>query len=265
MLNRIKISKIALNLGILVIGMTFGLAITAHAQTMKDVFQPGEQLVYNVKYGFIKLGTVVIETGPTTSDGKINTRMRFWTADVPFLNAKSTVTDQVRMKDLMLTKFSEKAENGSDVTNKQILYDPASKTLTYSDDKTSSEVQKNIEPFDDALTLLFAMRSWSGAVGHKYVFEMRTKDGPKPTTITFTDQISNEQVAALDDKEVRTRVLLGNADMGSSAPLGASGDFTAYVSDDNAAVPVRIDMKIAVGSISLTLDKIKRNDWTAAK
>jgi hypothetical protein len=37
------------------------------------------------------------------------------------------------------------------------------------------------------------------------------------------------------------------------------------VSDDDAAVPVRIDMKIAVGSISLVLDKIKRNDWTAAK
>ena len=265
MLNRIKILTRAISLCALVAGMAVGTASMANAQTMKDVFQPGEQLVYNVKYGFVKLGTVVIETGPTTADGKINTRMRFWTADVPFLNAKSTVTDQVRMKDLMLTKFNEKSENGSDVSNKQILYDPATKTLTYSDDKTSGEIQKNIEPFDDALTLLFAMRSWSGAVGHKYVFEMRTKDGPKPTTITFTNQMSNEQVPALDDKEVRTRILQGNADMGSSAPLGANGDFTAYVSDDDAAVPVRIDMKIAVGSISLVLDKIKRNDWTAAK
>ena len=237
----------------------------ASAQTMKDVFQPGEQLVYNVKYGFVKLGTLVVQTGPTTTDGKINTRMQFWTADVPFLNTKTTITDLIQTRTLQLTKFNEHSENGDHIYNKQILYNPATKTLTYSDDSVTNKVENNIEPFSDALTLLFAMRAWSGAVGHKYVFQMRSKDGPKPVTVSFTDQISNEQVAALNDKEVRTRVLQGNANMGSSSPLGANGDFTAYVSDDDAAVPVRIDMKIAVGSISIVLDKVKRNDWTAAK
>ena len=249
----------------LVLSILFLTFSAVSAQTMKDIFQPGEQLIYTVKYGFIKLGTVVIQTGPTTADGKINTHMQFWTADVPFLNAKTTVTDQVQTRDLVLTKFNERSQNGDKIFTRQINYDPTTKTLVYSDDSVSNKVVTNVEPFNDALTVLFAMRSWSGAVGHKYVFQMRTKDGPKPLTVNFTDQISNQEVPALDNKEVRTRVLLGNADMGSSSPLGANGDFTAYISDDDAAVPVRIDMNIVVGSISLVLDKVKRNDWTAAK
>jgi hypothetical protein len=249
----------------LVLSILFLTCSAVSAQTMKDVFQSGEQLVYTVKYGFIKLGTVVIQTGSTTSDGKINTHMQFWTADVPFLNVKTTVTDQVQTRNLVLTKFNEQSQSGDKIFNKRIDYNPATKTLIYSDDSVSNKVVTNVEPFNDALTVLFAMRSWSGAVGHKYVFQMRTKDGPKPLTVNFTNQISNQEVPALDDKEIPTRVLLGNADMGSSSPLGANGDFTAYVSDDDAAVPVRIDMKIVVGSISLVLDKVKRNDWTAAK
>ena len=244
---------------------TLAFSSVGRAQTRKDFFQPGEELVYNVKYAFVKLGTVVIQTGQCDANGTICMHMKFWTANVPFLNAKTNVTDQFDTRGLYLRKFEEHTTNGDDKIDKYMSYDPETKAITYSDDNISKRVVPNAEPFDDAVGVLFSMRAWSGACGHKYLFHVRDKGGEKPVTVNFTDRIENQEVPALDDKEVRTRVLEGVMDMRGSSPLGADGAFTAYVSDDEAAVPVRIDMKIAVGSISLVLDKIKRNDWTAAK
>jgi hypothetical protein len=246
------------------LGAILILTSSAFGQTRKNFFQPGEQLVYKVKYGFIKLGTVVIQTGQVHSDGSVDARMQFFTADNPFLSTKTTVTDQFA-NDLTLKSFSEQTVNGDEKKSKQMIYDQTSKMLTYSDESIKNKVTGPFEAFDDALGLFMNMRAWSGAVGHKYKFHMRGKDGERPATVEFTNQTSMEQVPALDDKEVKTRVLNGMTDMGGSSPLGADGAFTAYVSDDDAAIPVRIDMKIALGSISLVLDKVKRNDWAAAK
>jgi len=235
------------------------------AQTRKDIFQPGEQLVYNVKYGFIKLGTVVIQTGSISPQGIVKAHMEFWTADIPFLHVHTTVTDQFATSDLTIRSFEQHEQNGDYKSDKYASYDPVAKTLTYSDDSVTNEISRNIEPYDDALGILFNMRAWSGAVGHKYLFHVRDRSGARPVTLTFTDQTSSQAVPALDDKEISTRVVDGMMDLGNSAPLGANGAITAYVSNDEAAVPVRIDMSIAVGSISLVLDKIKRPNWTAVK
>ncbi len=234
------------------------------AQSMKLFEQPGEELVYTVKYGFVKLGTVVIQTG-NTSGGNLNAHMAFWTADIPFLNVKTNVTDQFDARDLTLRNFHEQTQNGSDKFFKSSSYDPTTKTLTYSDEKETNTIIHNVDPYDDALGILLNMRAWSGAVGHKYMFHVHSKDGNKPVTVSFTNKMEDQDVPALNDKTIHTRVLEGTMDLGNSAPLGANGDFTAYVSNDDAAVPVRIDMSIAVGSISLVLDKIKGRDWAAAK
>jgi hypothetical protein len=212
----------------------------------------------------VKLGTVVIQTGSITN-GNLSAHMSFWTADIPFLNVKTKVTDQFDAGDLTLRNFEEHTQNGDQTLHKSSSYDPTTKTLTYSDEKETNTILHNVDPYDDALGILLNMRAWSGAAGHKYLFHVHSKDGNKPVTVSFTNQFEDRDVPALNDKTIRTRVLQGTMDLGNSAPLGANGNFTAYVSDDNAAVPVRIDMSIAVGSISLVLEQIKGRDWTAAK
>lgn len=240
-----------------------GWTAKSESQTRKEFEQPGEELVYNVKYGFVKLGTVVIQTGNVSQTGMLNAHMAFWTADIPFLNVKTNVTDQFDSRDLTLRTFEEHTQNGDQKLHKNSIYDPATKTLVYSDEKESNTIVHNVDPFDDALGVLLNIRAWSGAVGHTYLFHVHSKDGNKPVTVTFTNDFEDQDVPALDDKTIHARVIHGTMDFGNSAPLGANGDFTAYVSNDSAAVPVRIDMKIAVGSISLILDKIKGRDWAA--
>jgi len=236
---------------------------TAEAQTRKSVFQTGEELTYKVKFGFVKLGTVVIRTGSSAGSNKVNASMQFWTADVPFLDTKTKIDDVIDTQYVHLVNFKEHSTEGDKVTDKTFSYDRGKKTLTYSDATVQNRVTTNVDPFSDALTLLFNMRTWSAA-GQAYSFQMRGKDGAKNVSINFTKATSDQEVEAFDDKPVKTRVLKGKANMGDSSPLGANGDFTAYVTDDAAAVPVRIDMKIAIGSITLELAKVKRPGWAAA-
>lgn len=247
----------------LVAGPMIGNVSTVDAQTRKSVFQSGEELTYKVKFGFIKLGTVTIKTGaPNTQYGpnKVTAKMQFQTADVPFLDAKSLVTTVIDTNSMYLVHFENKATEGGKTEEKQMTYDKAKKTLTYTDEKIKGKVTDNVEPFNDALTLLFNLRTWS-ASGKKYSFAMRSKDGQNNVVANFTNKISNEEVEAWEDKEIRTRVIQGQANMGDGAPLGANGKFTAYVTDDAAAIPVKIDMNIAIGSITLELVKVKRDGW----
>jgi hypothetical protein len=237
--------------------------VEAQAQTRKAVFQAGEELQYKVKFGFVKLGTVTIKTvGPNNQfgAGKMTTRMQFQTADVPFLNAKSLITTVIDTNAMHLVHFEQKGQEGDNKEEKQMTYDKAKKTLTYTDDKIKGKVTNNVEPFNDAITLLFNMRTWSQS-GKRYSFAMRSRDGQNNVVCNFTNKISNQEVEAWDGKEIRTRVIQGQANMGDSAPLGANGKFTAYVTDDAAAIPVKIDMNIAIGSITLELVKVKRSGW----
>lgn len=247
----------------LMAGPLMGSADLAQAQTRKSVFQTGEELTYKVKFGFIKLGTVSIKTGgPASGYGpnKVTAKMQFATADVPFLDAKSLVTDVIDTNAMYLVHFDQKGQEGDKKQEKQMTYDKAKKTLTYNDATTKNKVTNNIEPFNDALTLVFNMRTWS-ASGKRYSFAMRSKDGENNVVCNFTNKISNVEVEAWEDKEIRTRVVQGQANMGEGAPLGANGKFTAYITDDAAAIPVKIDMNIAIGSITLELVKIKRDGW----
>ncbi len=255
--------RVILAITVLTCVLSFGAVNKTTAQKRRSVFQSGEELVYKVKFGFIKLGTLVIQTGsPTDQFGpnQLSARMQFWTADVPFLDTKTQVIDVIDTHAVYLVRFEEHTRNGDKKTNKVFVFDHEKKTMTYSDDAVASRVTNNVEPFNDALTLVFNMRTWS-ASGAAYSFPLRGSEGEKNVTCRFTGKHSDEECPAFEDQTIKTRIVEGQAEMGNSAPLGANGHFTAYLTDDEAAVPVRIDMQIGIGSISLILEKVKRPGW----
>src|SRR4051812_15578951 len=82
------------------------------AQSKHSVFQTGERLEYKVKYGFVKLGTLVIETQGPQEGNRIKARMKFWTAQVPFLNSKDIVSDVIDTSAICLMNFDEHGYDG---------------------------------------------------------------------------------------------------------------------------------------------------------
>jgi hypothetical protein len=227
----------------------------------KNVFMTGERLTYKVKYGFVKLGTIVFETGACLGNSQIKTKMKFWTAQVPFLDSKDVVDDIIDTTGICVLRFEEHGHDGKDKLSRTITYDPGTKILSYSDDTVKNLLKYDIRPFSDALTLFYNLRTWNGCRSN-YFFPLRGANDEKLVKCSFSQIESKQECPAFEDKEVNTYRIDGFAETGKSAPLGASGKFTAYLTEDQASIPVRIEMSIAIGSISLVLDKVERAGWT---
>jgi hypothetical protein len=238
----------------------FSFCTDADAQKKNAVFKTGERLVYKVKFGFVKLGTLIIETGTPVAGNRINARMKFWTAQVPFLDSKDVVDDVIDSNALCLMRFEEHGHDGETKMERSFIYDPVQRTISYTDPTVTNRITADVRPFSDAMTLFFNLRAWNGS-GGKYFFPMRGHGTEKLVNCYFSRVEKGQECPAFDDKEIPTYVVDGRADMGDTAPLGASGKFTAYITKDEAAIPIRIEMSIAIGSISLVLDKVERSNW----
>jgi hypothetical protein len=236
------------------------LSSNALAQKKNAVFQTGERLTYKVKFGFLKLGTLVMETGAPVEGNRIKARMKFWTAEVPFLDSKDVVDDVIDTSAVCLMRFEEHGNDGAKKLNRYFSYDPVKREIAYSDPTVKDRIIPDVRPFSDAVVLFFNLRAWNGS-GGKYFFPMRGHDGEKIVNCYFSRNEKEEECPAFEDKEIQTYIVEGRAEMGDNAPLGASGKFTAYITKDEAAIPIRIEMKIAIGSISLILDKAERIGW----
>ncbi len=79
--------------------------------------------------------------------------------------------------------------------------------------------------------------------------------------LDFTGPIENVEIDAFD-RPIRTRKYTGFADWKGGTSAGLSGEFTGWVSDDEAAIPLQAEMKVFLGSIRLELERWHRPDWT---
>jgi hypothetical protein len=243
----------------LCISLLLGIS-SVYAQQKNAVFKTGERLTYKVKFGFVKLGTMTFETGSYLGNSHIRTSMKFRTAQVPFLDSKDTVYDIIDTTGICLIRFEEHGYDGKNKTNRIFSYDPGQRTLSYSDDTIISKITRDVRPFSDAITLFFNLRTWSGSHAN-YFFPVRGLAAERLVKCCFSRTEEKKECPAFGDMEIPTYRIDGLAEMGNSTILGANGKFTAFVTEDDAAIPVRIDMSIAIGSISIILDKVERDDW----
>lgn len=80
----------------------------------------------------------------------------------------------------------------------------------------------------------------------------------KDTDLNFTDEVKEIKVKALD-RSVRARRVEGKAYW--KAWAGVTGKFMWWFSDDKAAIPLKIYLKIFLGSVTLELEQLHRPYW----
>ena len=86
----------------------------------------------------------------------------------------------------------------------------------------------------------------------------------RETEINFTDEFEMMKVAACDTP-VRCRRIDGNAKWVGNSFAGMKGPFIGWISDDSAAIPLKAELKIFLGSIVLELESTNRPDWRPNK
>jgi hypothetical protein len=233
------------------------------------VFQEGEELVYEVSYLGMGLGSI---TTRVTSVGKANGRNRFAVEcrvltykGVPFVTL-NTLFQSIMGDSLQSVFFRNKEYLSSENVFKYIEYSfPKKRDFVYISERVHAhpEWSKNDtlplegKHWQDGLSLFFFARAFSHTAQKRNVPVLMyfTK---ATTSIHFGVESEDEDIDAVD-YDIRCRKLEGET--GFTGIFGLTGGFEGWFSDDAAAVPIRAKMHVILGSIHIELIKWKRKGW----
>lgn len=256
--------------------VTLILALPQDVQTedhspISRVFIPGEELCYKVRWNFVRLGEITIRT---TQDSSCTSAYDFRLSmivksnpDLPFIwiqEYNESLFDALTMKS---NWFRARHRNGEDYYAVTQIHDSLQQMMTYTrtDLNTArlvrSDTLHNVSKYVEGPSLFFTARCLSRCVGKQNVPTLI--EGKMHSTAIRTDGTIEEISIAAIDYPVRTRLLTGHAHWTGGSAAGISGEFTGWMSDDEAAVPIKAEMKIILGSITLELEKWTRPGWRA--
>ena len=80
------------------------------------------------------------------------------------------------------------------------------------------------------------------------------------TTLNYCGPVELVEIDAFDSP-IRTFKYEGNAEWDGKATAGLSGEFTGWISDDDASVVISAEMKIILGSIDVELQEWYKPGW----
>jgi len=233
------------------------------------VFQPGETLRYSVTWKFLRLGTLSIRTerDTTSSDGSEFTVIMKVESNptLQFLWIREVNEAHIEASSVTSRHFLARHRNGDDLVEIRHQFDPATRTaITSLTDMNMGKLLRcdtvyNATPYVDGASLVFKARELSRTIGRVPVPTMI--DGRLcNTTLEMGGDVESLHIDAWG-QEIRTRRYSAHADWTGGTSSGLGGESTGWVSDDEAAVPIRAEMKILLGSIVLELEQWTRTGW----
>jgi hypothetical protein len=123
----------------------------------------------------------------------------------------------------------------------------------------ASDTVRNVDSFVEGPSLLFCTRCSARTIGLR---KIPTLIGGKmaETEIDFGGKTEFREIAAIDFP-VRVQKYTGVAHWKEDSGVGLGGEFTGWISDDEACVPIAAELKVFVGSIRLELESWIRPGW----
>ena len=227
-------------------------------------FFSGERLTYRVKWMFIRLGTIEITQqipeSPGTQVHALSMRVQsakglpFFTLD--FEHRTCLSVSPLRMHEETIRTYTEPHS----VTHYCRQAHALVMTDSVSGQLTRYEVIQTDTCCYDAISLLMFVRLC--AASDLTVQLPTVNDFALGTTeLHCCDGLQDVEAPAFDHP-VPCHVFHGNARWVGSSFAGMSGDFRGWVSNDDAHLPIRAEVKIIVGSITIELESYARPGWS---
>ncbi len=230
----------------------------------------GEELVYEVSWSFLKLGTIRIKTLPPQTPGSVFSAVAYSDSyDLPFVDFHAFSTSE--MDSALYSTGASLFDKKENQWLRQIYYFTPS-TLIYVtenayvkdmqsspiDTPTYDTLKLNYNRFQDGTSILYFARAHahdSRAVALPTL--VRGKAGI--TNLYFPSERTTETIDAIEEP-IKVVQVEGKAEF--EGIFGLTGDFTGWFSDDAAAIPVKAKLKVILGSITLELQEWNRPGWS---
>lgn len=233
------------------------------------VLSEGEELNYIVYYGFIKLGEVKMRVTGKYSENEKNiysarATMKSYKG-IPFVSLNSLFESDIVYdgKEMFSRRFkaTEYNEDGEITIEYKFNYDSQH---VYVRKVNKGKVErdevihfnKNIK-FQDGLSLFYNSRLNSFSV-ENFLIPVFMNEAETSVNYYFSAKPEEISLAVLDD-DVKSIKCNGTANF--TGVFGLSGEFAGWFSNDEARIPLKSQMNVIIGNITLELDSYKRNGW----
>jgi len=232
--------------------------------------QAGEDITYVVRYTFIKLGEVRLRViNKVEIEGK-----EYYNAianidsysGIPFVNLHQVYESKVN-KNSFSNFFKGIVKHPEFTTFTEYNFDYSKKVLSvkkgkvnpyeiWTDSTTSAE-----KMYQDGLSIFYYARMNTGTI-KSVNLPCFVNEEKVYTKINFYDKIMPVEIDAIDYPVECVR-LDGETDFVSV--YGLTGRFEGWFSNDEAAIPIKANMKVIIGNVTLELVKWKKTGWTPPK
>ncbi|RPI14048.1 MAG: DUF3108 domain-containing protein [Ignavibacteriae bacterium] len=234
--------------------------------SQKEVFYDGEELFYDVYYSFINIGWVKINTSKSKDNKNVyvSTAVMRSNEALPFVSASYDFRSEMEVVDNAIRPlhFEAKEYNGSSYSY-----------LTYNFDYDSSivgikkigfngniEYEKKLElgeNYQDGLSIFYYSRFSFFKNDSKVVPVLFNQDLTN-LTLNFDANKTDASIGQVD-YDVSSHYLTGNTDY--ELVFGLTGDFSGWFTNDKASVPIKANLQVKIGNITLELKDWKRGSW----
>jgi hypothetical protein len=230
----------------------------------------GEELVYEVRWAFVKLGKIRVVVLPSSSSHAAYSAIAYTDSyDLPFVDFHAVSTAE--MDSTLFSKGASHYENKDGNGFKQIYrFDPSTRnhvteTAIVKDVQASplkpptfDTLRLSYDRFHDGTSILYYTRAHvRDQLGIRVPTLVRGKAGY--TNLYFPVEQTTEEIDAVPHP-ISVLEFDGLAEF--EGIFGLTGEFTGWFSDDEAAIPIKAKMKVILGSITLELKEWKRAGWS---
>jgi len=230
---------------------------------------PGEYLQYKVKWWIFRLGTIRMTTDLVNDStyGKvyhidlslesnpalffIGVHSRFETVVLPspvrcleFRGYEFSGPDTIFTHYWMVDSLHALRMQQWNVTRKELLKD---------------ETVDSVDTFYEGTSLVYLARSLLNS-NLRIVAPTMVNTNIFTTEINFTTRVVPVEIDAVD-YAIDGRELYGRANFVEKSLAGFSGDFRGWFSDDDAAIPIRAEMNLSLGTADVILERWSRGAW----
>ena len=237
-----------------------------------SIICPGEELLYEVSWMGVKLGQIRLRSLETPTNGTYTCSANVDSyGGIPFVDLHAeSYTEMTR--DFYSSGFHavEKKDKGlwraeKSFYNLQRNIVVIEKVFKKKKDSppasipTYDTIHLKEKPVQDGLSVFYFAR----ANAHRRdttTVPMIVYGKWGHTFLRFSSQHEEEEIDAIKDARVRVIPFDGKAKF--RGMFGFTGEFKGWISDDNAAVPLKAELKVLLGSVKLELVSWKRNGWS---
>ncbi|MCX7880351.1 MAG: DUF3108 domain-containing protein [Ignavibacteria bacterium] len=239
-----------------------------YSQKSKMIF-PGEDLLYEVSFFGIKLGTIRIVTeGIEKIDGNYVFKTKAYInsyPSIPFLDLQGVFNSWMDSTASYSFKFTSSIKQKGLWFYEQVIFDHNKKLIQVDKFKKNEKYYSGVihteKKWNDGLSLFFFAREYTKSNRRVKTPTFMDKD-TSYTLINFHGKRESVKISSIA-YPVKTVNFYGKAEW--TGIYGLTGFFEGWFSDDDASIPIKAKLNVYVGSINVELIKWSRKGWVPPK